>query len=252
MERYWSKVVVVTGAASGIGEATARRFSREGAMVVLADRDAAALQRVAAELPEDRTRVQVVDIAKSAAAEGLIAAAIDAFARLDVLVNNAGVHLAADPVDIDDDQWRRVMGVNLDGVFYGCRAAIPHLEKTRGSIVNTASVSGLGGDWGSSAYNAAKGGVVNLTRALALDLGRRGIRVNSVCPSLTRTAMAADATADAGLVARFEQRIALGRICEPHEVAAVIAFLASDDASFVTGINMPVDGGVSASNGQPG
>jgi len=251
MERYWSKVVVVTGAASGIGEATARRFSREGAMVVLADRDAATLQRVAADLPEDRTRVQVVDIAKSADAEGMIAAAIDAFARLDVLVNNAGVHLAADPVDIDDDQWRRVMGVNLDGVFHGCRAAIPHLEKTRGSIVNTASVSGLGGDWGSSAYNAAKGGVVNLTRALALDLGRRGIRVNSVCPSLTRTAMAADATADAELVARFEQRIALGRICEPHEVAAVIAFLASDDASFVTGINMPVDGGVSASNGQP-
>lgn len=251
MERYWSKVVVVTGAASGIGEATARRFSREGAMVVLADRDAAALQRVAADLPEDRTRVQVVDIATSAAAEGMIAAAVDAFARLDVLVNNAGVHLAADPVDIDDDQWRRVMGVNLDGVFHGCRAAIPHLEKTRGSIVNTASVSGLGGDWGSSAYNAAKGGVVNLTRALALDLGRRGIRVNSVCPSLTRTAMAADATADAELVARFEQRIALGRICEPHEVAAVIAFLASDDASFVTGINMPVDGGVSASNGQP-
>lgn len=252
VERYWSKVVVVTGAASGIGEATARRFSREGAMVVLADRDAAALQRVAAELPADRTCMQIVDVARSADAEAMIATAIDAFARLDVLVNNAGIHLAADPVDIDDDQWRRVMAVDLDGVFYGCRAAIPHLEKTRGSIVNTASVSGLGGDWGTSAYNAAKGGVVNLTRALALDLGRRGIRVNSVCPSLTRTGMAGDATADAELVARFERRIALGRICEPHEVAAVIAFLASDDASFVTGVNMPVDGGVSASNGQPG
>lgn len=251
MERYWSKAVVVTGAASGIGEATARRFSREGAMVVLADRDAEALKRVAADLPPERTRVQVVDTASSADVEAMIAAAIGGFARLDVLVNNAGIHLAADPAGISDEQWRRVMAVDLDAVFYGCRATIPHLERTGGSIVNTASVSGLGGDWGSSAYNAAKGGVVNLTRALALDLGRRGIRVNSVCPSLTRTGMTADMVCDAELVARFAERIALGRICEPHEIAAVIAFLASDDASFITGINMPVDGGLSASNGQP-
>jgi meso-butanediol dehydrogenase/(S,S)-butanediol dehydrogenase/diacetyl reductase len=251
MERFWSKAVVITGAASGIGEATARRFSREGAMVVLADLDADALGRVAADLPPERTRVQVVDVANAADIEAMIAAAIDAFARLDVLVNNAGIHLAGGPTDVTDDQWRKVMAVDLDAVFFGCRAAIPHLERTRGSIVNTASVSGLGGDWGMSAYNAAKGGVVNLTRALALDLGRRGIRVNAVCPTLTRTGMAADATGDADRLAGFEARIALGRICEPHEVAAVIAFLASDDASFVTGINMPVDGGLSASNGQP-
>jgi len=136
-------------------------------------------------------------------------------------------------------------------VFFGCRAAIPHLEKTKGSIINTASVSGTGGDWGMSPYNAAKGAIVNLTRALALDLGRKGIRVNAVCPSLTRTGMTEDMLKDEALVAKFKERIPFGRVCEPEEVAAVIAFLASDDASFVTGANIAVDGGVSASNGQP-
>jgi meso-butanediol dehydrogenase / (S,S)-butanediol dehydrogenase / diacetyl reductase len=144
-----------------------------------------------------------------------------------------------------------VMATDLDGVFFGCRAALPHLEKTKGSIVNTASVSGTGGDWTASPYNAAKGAVVNLTRSLALDLGRKGIRVNSVCPSLTRTGMTADMMEDEARLGKFRERIPLGRVCEPREVAAVIAFLASDDASFVTGANVAVDGGVSASNGQP-
>ncbi|WLC03239.1 SDR family oxidoreductase [Bradyrhizobium japonicum USDA 123] len=126
-----------------------------------------------------------------------------------------------------------------------------HLEKTRGAIVNTASVSGIGGDWGMSPYNAAKGVVVNLTRALALDLGKKGIRVNAVCPSLTGTGMTEDMMDDKKLLAKFAERISLGGVCEPQEVAAVIVFLASDDASFMTSANVAVDGGVSASNGQP-
>ncbi len=138
------------------------------------------------------------------------------------------------------------------GVFeISAEAALPHLEKTKGSIVNTASVSGLGGDWGMSLYNAAKGAAVNLTRALALDIGKSGVRINSVCPSLTRTGMTADMMDDKKLLAKFAERIPLGRVCEPHEIAAVTAFLASDDASFMTGANVVVDGGVSASNGQP-
>jgi meso-butanediol dehydrogenase/(S,S)-butanediol dehydrogenase/diacetyl reductase len=251
MQRFEGKVAIVTGAGSGIGEATARRLSGEGAAVVLADRDAGSVRRVAASLPQDRTLAQVTDVSSSEEVGRLVAAAVDRFGQLDVLVNNAGVHDGGNPAEITDERWRAMMATDADGVFFGCRAAIPHLERTRGAIVNTASVSGTGGDWGMSPYNAAKGAVVNLTRALALDLGRKGIRVNAVCPSLTRTGMTEEMLQDEALVATFRQRIPLGRVCEPEEVAAVIAFLASDDASFVTGANVAVDGGVSASNGQP-
>ncbi|MDK4715114.1 SDR family oxidoreductase [Rhizobium sp. CNPSo 4039] len=251
MHRFEEKVVIVTGAASGMGEATARRFSKEGANVALVDRRTEALEKVVADLPTERSLKQVVDVSASSAVAAMVSAVVERFGRLDVIVNNAGIHEGGEPADISDEQWRNVMATDLDGVFFGCRAAIPHLEKTKGSIINTASVSGTGGDWGMSPYNAAKGAIVNLTRALALDLGRKGIRVNAVCPSLTRTGMTEDMLKDEALVAKFKERIPLGRVCEPEEVAAVIAFLASDDASFVTGANIAVDGGVSASNGQP-
>ncbi|QIO32406.1 SDR family NAD(P)-dependent oxidoreductase [Bradyrhizobium sp. 1(2017)] len=250
-DRFHGKVVIVTGAASGIGEATARRFVTEGAKVALVDRDKASLEKVARSLPADQAMAQAADVSDSSAIDEMVAAVVDRFGRLDVIVNNAGVHEGGDPASITNEKWRTVMSTDVDGVFYGCRAALPHLEKTKGSIVNTASVSGTGGDWGMSPYNAAKGAVVNLTRALALDLGKKGIRVNAVCPSLTRTGMTEDMMDDKKLLAKFAERIPLGRVCEPEEVAAVIAFLASDDASFITGANVAVDGGVSASNGQP-
>ncbi|NOJ45806.1 SDR family NAD(P)-dependent oxidoreductase [Bradyrhizobium archetypum] len=251
MKRFEGKVAIITGAASGIGEATARRFSSEGARVALVDRNEMLLANVAKDMPAQLTMAHLADVSDSDAVDAMVTTVAKRFGRLDVLVNNAGVYEGGDPAEISNDQWRTVMATDLDGVFYGCRAALPHLEKTRGSIVNTASVSGTGGDWATSPYNAAKGAVVNLTRSLALDLGRKGIRVNSVCPSLTRTGMTADMMEDEELMAKFRERIPLGRVCEPHEVAAVIAFLASDEASFVTGANVAVDGGVSASNGQP-
>src|ERR1700761_2097181 len=250
-ERFKGKIVIVTGAASGIGEATARRFVAEGAKVALVDRTKDSLEKVAKSLPGDQVMVQAADVSDSSAVDGMVAAVVDSFGRLDVIGDTARVHEVGDPTSITDEKWRSVISTDVDGVFYGCRAALPHLEKTKGSIVNTASLSGLGGDWSMSPYNAAKGAVVSLTRALAIEMGKKGVRINAVCPSLTRTGMMADMMDDKNLLAKFAERIPLGRVCDAKEIASVIAFLASDDASFMTGANVAVDGGVSASNGQP-
>lgn len=251
MERFAGKVVVVTGAGSGIGAATARRFAQEGANVVLAGRTEAKLRETADGLDASRVLVQPTDVAKLDEVQALVQAAVRRFGRLDVMVNNAGTAVEGTITELAPEDWRKVMSTDLDGVFYGCRTALPELIKTRGCIVNVSSVSGLGGDWRMSIYNAAKGAVTNFTRALAMDHGRDGVRVNAVCPSLTRTDMTKDMYADAGLMEKFAERIPLGRGAEPEEIAAVIAFLASEDARFVTGVNLPVDGGLGASNGQP-
>ena len=249
--RFLGKTVVITGAGSGIGAATARRFAGEGANVVLNGRRADKLAEVATGLDPARTLVHPGDASVEMEVEALIAAAVDRFGGLDVLVANAGVFAGSTATETSTADWRAVMAINLDGVFFAVRAALPHLIARKGNIVSVASVSGLGADWGAVAYNASKGGVVNLTRALALDNGRHGVRVNSVCPSLTVTEMTTGMTDDTALMAKFAERVPLGRAAEADEVASVIAFLASDDARFVTGVNLPVDGGVGASNGEP-
>ncbi|WP_159347491.1 meso-2,3-butanediol dehydrogenase [Roseomonas harenae] len=249
--RFEEKVAIVTGAGSGIGEATARRLSREGASVVLVGRTERKLVRVAANLPQDRTLVSIADVSEQAAVEMMVADTITRFGQIDILVNNAGAAPTGAFLEASIEDWRAVMATDVDGVLFCTRAALPHLLESKGSIVNVSSVSGLGGDWNMSFYNAAKGAVSNLTRSLALELGPQGVRVNAVNPSLTFTDLTRDMKADKALMARFADRIPLGRGAEPAEVADVIAFLASNDARFVNGVNLPVDGGLMASNGQP-
>lgn len=249
--RFLNKVVIVTGAGSGIGAATARRFSEEGAAVVLVGRHRANIKEVAKGLSPERTMAVVADVSKYREIDAAVQAAVKAFGGLHVMVNNAGIFKGSSVTKTRLQEWQQVMDTNAGGVFNGSKAALPHLIRTRGCIVNTASVSGLGGDWDTSAYNASKGAVVNLTRAMAMDYGKDGVRVNAVCPSLTLTGMTEDMAKDKKVMARFAERMPMGHIMMPADVAAVIAFLASDDARFVTGVNLPVDGGVTASNGQP-
>lgn len=255
MQRFTGRTIIVTGSSSGIGEGIARRFAAEGANVVLNARSREDLEKVAADLDGSRVLIVDGDVSSAQFAKDLVAKTVERFGGLDCLVNNAGTATAGPLAEASDDDIDKVIDINVKGVLHLCRAAIPHLAKSDapggGSIVNTSSVSGTGGDWTMPIYNASKGAVTNLTRGLALQLGEQGIRVNAVCPSMTRTDMSAGIRDDEQLFEAFLQRIPLGRPGEPEDVAAVVAFLASDDARFVTGANIPVDGGVSASNGQP-
>lgn len=249
MNRFKDKVVLITGAGNGIGAAAAKRFSSEGATVVLADYVREDVEKMAASLPPDRSFARVVDVSDPEAVEKMIAETVEKHGHLDIMINNAGVHVIGSILETTLDDWRRISSINIDGVIFGAKYSLPHLIKSKGCMINTSSVSGLGGDWGAAFYCASKGAVANLTRAMALDHGLSGVRINAVCPSLVKTNMTKGF--DEAVQEKFNERIPLGRAAQPEEVAAVMAFLASDDASFINGACIPVDGGATASDGQP-
>jgi meso-butanediol dehydrogenase / (S,S)-butanediol dehydrogenase / diacetyl reductase len=244
MTRFSGKVVIVTGGASGIGAATAARFASEGALVTVADMNEPAT------LPSGALFVHV-DVTDEAQVIAMVEETVRQRGKLDCIVNNAGIGAAMPTASLPLESWERVFAVNSTGVFLCSKAAIPHLEATRGTIVNIASISGIGGDYLMSAYNASKGAVVNFTRSLAMECAEIGVRVNAVCPGVIQTPLASVALERVEDRDHWMERVPLHRPGQPEEIAAAVAFLASDDASYVTGHNLVVDGGITAHTGQP-
>jgi len=245
MGRFEGKAALVTGGARGIGAAIAARLASEGAAVLVVD------LIEPASLPEGAAYLRI-DVTVAAQVAAAVTEAERAFGRLDILVNNAGLGTLGETPDIDEDTWDKVFAVNTKAIFLACKAAIPAMRRAGGgAIVNVASISGLAGDYAMDAYNASKGAVINYTRALALNCARDAIRVNALCPGLVETDMAAAAIADPVDREYWFGLIPMRRAARPEEMAAVAAFLASDDASYMTGSIVVADGGASAHTGQP-
>ena len=253
MGKLGGKVAVITGAASGIGHASALLFAREGAAVVVADLNPGTGEEAAAQIREEGGEAVFVpvDVADSGDVERMVHRTVEAFGRVDVLFNNAGVNFPATVVDVGEEAWQRSLDVNLKGVMLGCRHAIPEMLKTGGgSIINTASMLGLVASPRQAPYSAAKGAVVMLTRQMAIDYAQRNIRVNCLCPSEVNTEMnrrfIEESPDPAAELRRVLARIPMDRMAEPEEIAAAALFLASDDSSYITGVALPVDGGLTA------
>lgn len=247
--RFENRVALITGGNRGIGLATAQALAGEGARVVLFARDAAAGQTAASGIRD--AYFLAGDVTRSADCQRAVAETVRLHGKLDLLVNCAGVIYRNRTVEqTGEEEWDHTFDVNVKGVFLMCKYALPELRQTKGCIVNVSSYVGLVGFAGASAYAASKAAILNLTRSMALDHAAEGIRVNAVCPGSVETDMIYAAWQQFGDVERarrlWAEKHPLGRIAQPQEVARAILFLASDEAGFITGAALPVDGGLTA------
>ncbi|PWW05103.1 NAD(P)-dependent dehydrogenase (short-subunit alcohol dehydrogenase family) [Paenibacillus cellulosilyticus] len=249
MSRLANKVAIITGAGSGMGREEALLFAREGAKVVATDINEAAVQAVVKEIEAEGGVATA--IAHNVASEeqwiGVVAATVEAYGKVDILVNNAGISFAVGMLDTTVEQWDKVMNINLSSVFLGMKHVVPHMQHNKGgSIVNISSIAGITGSQGAGAYTASKGAVRMLSKAAAVDYGKDNIRVNSVHPGFIETPMSKEFVNNEQMLGWFLSQTALPRVGQAVEVAKAVLFLASDDASYLTGIELPVDGGVTA------
>ncbi|MEZ5930445.1 MAG: SDR family oxidoreductase [Alphaproteobacteria bacterium] len=244
LHRLDDRVAIITGGGAGIGRATAHALAAHGAIVAVTDIDGEAAAAVAAEI--ERGDAFTLDVTDEAQVNDVVGEVARRHGRIDILVNNAGVGARMPTVDLETERWRRAMAAGPDGSFFMARAAGRHmLKQGSGAVVNVASIMGLvaSAHYANLAYLAAKGAVVNMTRGLACEWARDGVRVNAVAPTFARTALTAPLMNDDAMVERLLDATPMGRFVEPEEVAAAIAFLASDAASMITGAILPVDGG---------
>jgi NAD(P)-dependent dehydrogenase (short-subunit alcohol dehydrogenase family) len=250
MQRLIGKTAIVTGAGQGIGEAIARRFASEGARVVIAELDRARGEAVAEELRSSGAEALAIetDVADQRSVEAMVAATVSQFGGVDVLVNNAGIAVFGDPLEISNADWQRCMSVDLDGAWYCCRAALPHLlANGQGAIVNIASNHSFQIIRNTFPYPVAKHALLGLTRSLALEYAERGVIVNAISPGYIDTPLNQKLFADdpdPKARAKVEAKQPVKRLGRPDEIAAVAAMLASDEARFIVGANIVIDGGV--------
>jgi NAD(P)-dependent dehydrogenase (short-subunit alcohol dehydrogenase family) len=248
MMDFAGKVVLVTGAASGMGAATAREFSAAGARVLVVDRNAELAVQVASDISADPPLIG--DVSDSSFCQQAVATAVEHYGCLDILVNAAGIIVRADGLGTTDEQWQRIMNVNVNGVFYMSRAAVSVMkEQGSGAVVNFGSIWGEVGAAGVMAYCASKGAVHQITRAMALDHVKDGIRINAVCPGEVNTPMLTSersAPVNAEMMQALADSVPMGRLAAPVEIARVVLFLSSDAASYMTGAMVNVDAGFTA------